>query len=262
MPVAAVGVGLAVNAVAGEAIAAGVASLGISGVAASVASGAVTGAISGGLSSAVTGGDIGKGILGGVISGGVGAGVTNEVSGMLAQPEGDTIGPPAPVGTGTLSPGASMGLTTGIAQGAGKLVGGTLGALATGQPIGRALESGLIGGTSTLLGSTIGGAADLGGFGTSALSGALNYGLSQALAPSAKGSSAASTAYQPTLTQNVASPGSSTSPSTSLLGSALNVGGVSGYTPGGTVFGSSDSNTPPSNVWNQATLRDTTVGQS
>jgi len=261
MPVAGVAAGFAVDALAGSTIAAGVADLGITGVAASVATGAVEGAIGGGLTSAVTGQDVGKGILGGAISGGIGAGVAGEVSGALAQPDVGTVGPPAPVGTGTLSPGAAMGLTTGIAKGAGNLVGGTIGALATGQPINRALESGLIGGASGLVGSTLGGAADLGGFGTSALTGAINYGLTQALAPSAKGSSAYSSAYQPTLTQNVASPGISNASNTSLLGSALNVGGTSGYTPGGTVFGSSDTGSQPSNVWNQATLRDTTVGQ-
>jgi hypothetical protein len=261
MPVAGIAAGFAVDALAGSTIAAGVADLGITGVAASAATGAVEGAIGGGLTAAVTGQDVGKGILGGAVTGGIGAGVTSEVSSALAAPDPGTVGPPMPPGYDTLGPGASLGLARGIETGAGSFVGGTAGALATGQPLGRALESGAIGGISNLLGNTIGGAADLGGLGTSALTGVLNYGLTQALAPSAKGASASSAAYQPTLAQNVASPGISNAPNTSLLGSALNVGGTSGYTPGGTVFGSSDSNTPPSNVWNQATLRDTTVGQ-
>jgi len=183
------------------------------------------------------------------------------VSSALAAPDPGTVGPPMPPGYNTLGPGASLGLARGIETGAGSFVGGTAGALATGKPLGQALESGAIGGISNFLGNTIGGAADLGGLGTSVLTGALNYGLNQAFAPSAKGSGVSSAAYQPTLSQNAPSPSISNAPNTSLLGSALNVGGTSGYTPGGTVFGSSDSNTPPSNVWNQATLRDTTVGQ-
>jgi hypothetical protein len=251
MPVAGIAAGFAVDALAGSTIAAGVADLGITGVAASAATGAIEGAIGGGITGAVTGGNIGSDIIKGALSGGVGAGVTGLVSEALSPgtlPDLTTQGTQLPPEIG-----GSQALGKGVAAGLGKFAGG----LAAGQSVEQAALGGLAGGVGTGLGSAL----NLGGLGTSALTGALGYAANLATQPSAKGSSASSVAYQPTLAQNVASPGISNAPSTSLLGSALNVGGTSGYTPGGTVFGSSDSNTPPSNVWNQATLRDTTVGQ-
>ena len=251
MPAAGLAIGFAVSEAA-SAVGLGTAVAGVvgSGIAADVATGAIEGAVTGGLTSAVTGGDVGKGILMGALGGGVSSGVTSAVSEALSPGQVVDL-----TGASNTTPeiGGSQALGKGVAAGLGKFAGG----LASGQPVGRALIGGLTSGVGTGVGSELG----LGGLGTSALTGALGLAANQAFAPSAKGASAFSAPAQPTLTQNAASPGTSNAPSTSLLGSALNVGGTSGYTPGGTVFGSSDSNTPPSNVWNQATLRDTTVGQ-
>ena len=221
-----------------------------------IVGGAVIGAGAGALKAAATGGNVLEGALAGGVSAGVGGAVSAEV--------GQSLGAGSTIDLGGYSPptvDGSTALGAAVSKGAGSFAGGLAGGLVSGQPIGKALEGAAIGGLAGGLGAGIGNYADLGGLGTSALTGVLNYGLNQAFAPSAKGSSASSAAYQPTLAQNVVSPGTSNAPSTSLLGSALNVGGTSGYTPGGTVFGSSDTGSQPSNVWNQATLRDTTVGQ-
>ena len=118
MPVLGAIIAFGFTELAGATVAAAVAELGLTGVAASAASGAIIGGVSGGLSAEITGGNVGKGIIGGLVSGGVGGGVSNLVSDALGgvSAVGDT-GPQIPVkptlgGSEALGAGAVKGNLT------------------------------------------------------------------------------------------------------------------------------------------------------
>jgi len=224
-------------------------------VIASALGGAVIGAGTGALSAAVQGGDIGKGALMGAVSGGVGGGVSTAVgeafgaSGMPGTPE--YVKP---------SIGGSQALGVGVSKGIGSLAGGTASGLAGGQPFGTALKSGLIGGISGGFGASLGEGLGLGGIGTSALSGALGYGLGKAFQPTGQSQQT----YFPTQTANLGvsgtqAPGSQAAGTSSALGSALFAAPGFGYSPGGPVLGGSGGeDKAPKNVWSESdkSLRD------
>jgi len=252
MPLLPAIIGFAITELAGATIAAAVAELGLTGVAASAASGAVVGGLSGGLSAGITGGDVGKGIVGGLVSGGVGGGVSSLVSDALGgvSAVGDT-GPQIPVKP-TL--GGSEALGAGAVKGAGALAGGTTGALAGGADFTSALRSGLISGASGGISGAAGNYFDLGKVGTSALGGALGYGLNQAF-PASRGSTASTASSYPT--QSGVS-GFQSAGAPSALGSALFAAPGMGYSPGGPVLGGTSDEKAPKNVWSETdkSLRD------
>ena len=249
MPVLPAIIGFAISEIAGASIAAAVAELGLTGVAASAASGAVVGGLSGGLSAGITGGDVGKGIVGGLVSGGVGGGVSSLVGDALGgvSAVGDT-GPQIPVKP-TL--GGSEALGAGAVKGAGAFAGGTTGALAGGTDFTSALRSGLISGASGGISGAAGNYFDLGKVGTGALGGVLGYGLNQAF-PASRGSTASSYPSQSGVSgfQSAGAP--------SALGSALFAAPGMGYSPGGPVLGGTSDEKAPKNVWSETdkSLRD------
>ena len=250
MPVLGAIIAFGFTELAGATVATAVAELGLTGVAASAASGAIIGGVSGGLSTEITGGNVGKGIIGGLVSGGVGGGVSNLVSDALGgvSAVGDT-GPQIPVKP-TL--GGSEALGAGAVKGLEGFAGATTGALATGQPFSSALRSGLISGASGGISGAAGNYFDLGKVGTSALGGALGYGLNQAF----PGSTQASKSTIPT--QSGVS-GFQSSGAPSALGSALFSAPGMSYSPGGPVLGGAGGeDKAPKNVWSDTdkSLRD------
>ena len=246
MPVLGAIIAFGFTELAGATVAAAVAELGLTGVAASAASGAIIGGVSGGLSAEITGGNVGKGIIGGLVSGGVGGGVSNLVGGALSGPSGDIVGPMQP------NVGGSTALGAGAVKGLSGFAGTTAGALATGQPFSSALRSGLISGASGGISGAAGNYFDLGKVGTSALGGALGYGLNQAF----PGSTQASKSTIPT--QSGVS-GFQSAGAPSALGSALFSAPGMSYSPGGPVLGGTGGeDKAPKNVWSDTdkSLRD------
>ena len=223
----------------GTAATVGTAVLGAAGITAStvvanIVGGAIIGAGTGALTAAVTGGKPLKGALIGALSGGVGGGVT------------------AGVGEALQGAGLSPSVASGISSGAGGFARGTVGALASGANLGQALKGGLISVISGGLGSGIGQEFGLGNVGTTLLTSGLSTGLQAALAPSASRSLQYGGGFTPQVTQQAKGV---TTPSTgATIGGSL-AAAPSGYVPGGAVFGTSDSDKKPSNVWNTASLR-------
>jgi hypothetical protein len=216
------------------------------GIIADVATGAIIGAGSGAISSAVQGGDIAQGALVGAVTQGVGAGVSNVLGGVLSLPGAGGYGPQLATG--------SAGLDYGIAKGLGGLASGAAGAALTG---GDPLRAGLLGGVTGLVTGYAKPTFGLSNMESSALGGALSYGLGQAFAPdtatknAVTASPGATTYSQPTITGKT-----STQTSTAPLGGALLASPTLGYTPGSSFLGGTDSSKPSQNVWNQASLKE------
>ena len=247
-------VGLVVAAVASYSgvaatIAVSLEAMGASALVASVGSGVIVGAGTGAITSAIQGGDIAKGALIGGITQGVGAGVSNVIGGALSLPGVGEYGPQLATGSPALDAGILKGVT-------GAVTGGLGAGLSGGDPLRGALLGGATGGISGAAGQALG----LGPMGTSALGGALGFGLSAAFPTSKEtqrsGISAqtpsgisAQTPYQPTVSAPKAA-GSS-----AALGNALSIAPGMGYSPSSTVFGASESDKPKSNVWNVESLK-------
>jgi hypothetical protein len=215
--------------------------MGASALVASVGSGVIVGAGTGAITSAIQGGDIAKGALIGGITQGVGAGVSNVIGGALSLPGVGEYGPQLATGSPALDAGILKGVT-------GAVTGGLGAGLSGGDPLRGALLGGATGGISGAAGQALG----LGPMGTSALGGALGFGLSAAFPTSKETQRAgvsAQTPYQPTVSAPKAA-GSS-----AALGNALSIAPGMGYTPSSTVFGSSESDKPKSNVWNVESLK-------
>lgn len=217
-------------------------------VVASTVGGAIIGAGTGALNAAIQGGDIAKGATTGALTGGVGQGVgqavgsqlTKSLTGDYAVPAG-VQGPSAPSIAGSVPLGetAIQTLTPAATSLATSLV--------SGQPLGTALKSAALGG--------------LGGLITSGAEYGFNAPQDLAKTAGQLGSQAAGyiTATPPSYPtyQAPPSPGfSGTGPSPSpTLGQSLSIAPSLGYSPGSTVFGSSDDSQPKSKVWNVASLR-------
>ena len=218
--------------------------LGASAIVASIGTGVIIGAGSGALSAAIQGGDIAQGALIGGITGGVGAGVSNVIGGALSTPGVGEYGPQLATGSAALDAGIQRGLT-------GIVTGGIGAGLSGGDPLRGALLGGATGGISGAAGQALG----LGSTGTSALGGALGFGLSAAF-PSEKQaqtkSVSAQTPFQPTATGKTTSQALGTG---APMGSALSIAPGMGYSPSSTVFGASESDKPKSDVWNVESLK-------
>ena len=208
--------------------------------------GAVVGTGLGAIRAEATGQNVGKGaLLGGV--GGLASGVVaGEIGSALSGPAGEAIGPMQPNLAG------SSALAAAAMKGGGAFAGGLASGLAGGQPLGQTLKGATIGGVTGGLGAGLGSEFNLGNLGTSALTAGLGYAANQALGTSAKSGS-----YTPSMSQSA---GPSTSAKNAILGQGLNVGGVSGYTPGAGIYGSGESEKPASSVWNKESLR--SVGEA
>ena len=220
-----------------------------SGTLGAIETGAIIGAGEGAVNAAVTGGDIAKGALTGGVGGGVGAGVGAQVSSALAEPSANVYGPVQPNVGGSAALGS--GATGAASQGAGSFSG----ALAGGAPLSTALQAGLrgveLGGISGLASGT---AKELGvssrdaGTIGSAASQLASYAL-----PSVSGGSAPS--YTPPVQPGLSLQGPATQAPSPTLGQSLSIAPSLGYSPTGSVFGSSDAEGKKSNVWNVGSLR-------
>ena len=220
-----------------------------SGTLGAIETGAIIGAGEGAVNAAVSGGDIAKGALTGGVGGGVGAGVGAQVSSALAEPSANVYGPVQPNVGGSAALGS--GATGAASQGASSLAG----ALAGGAPLSTALQAGLrgveLGGISGLASGT---AKELGvssrdaGTIGSAASQLASYAL-----PSVSGGSAPS--YTPPVQPGLSLQGPATQAPSPTLGQSLSIAPTLGYTPTGSVFGSSDAEGKKSNVWNVGSLR-------
>ena len=214
-----------------------------------IETGAIIKAGEGVVNAAVTGGDIAKSALMGGVEGGVGAGVGAEVSSALAEPSANVYGPVQPNVGGSAALGS--GATGAASQGAGSFSG----ALAGGAPLSTALQAGLrgveLGGISGLASGT---AKELGvssrdaGTIGSAASQLASYAL-----PSVSGGSAPS--YTPPVQPGLSLQGPATQAPSPTLGQSLSIAPSLGYSPTGSVFGSSDAEGKKSNVWNVGSLR-------
>jgi len=212
-----------------------------------IETGAIIGAGEGAVNAAVSGGDIAKGALTGGVGGGVGAGVGAQVSSALAEPSANVYGPVQPNVGGSAALGS--GATGAASQGAGSFAG----ALAGGAPLTTALQAGLrgveLGGISGLA-SGFAKEAGIPASESKTIGTAASQLASYAL-PSVSGGSSTPT-YTPPVQPGLSLQGPLPSPT---LGQSLSIAPSLGYTPGGSVFGSSDSEGKKSNVWNVGSLR-------
>ena len=236
-----------------------------SGTLGAIETGAIIGAGEGAVNAAVTGGDIAKGALTGGVSGGVAGGVSSEIGkalgGGAASPTASPDYPGTALGAPTVPTVAGLPeLGSSAVKAAGQGAGSFAGALAGGAPLNTALQQGLrgaeIGGISGLvsglaqydMGVPKSDAATIG----SAAGQLASYAL-----PSVSGGSATpsyTTPVQPSL--NLQGPQSATVAGPSAtLGQSLSIAPTLGYTPTGSVFGSSDTEGKKSNVWNVGSLR-------
>ena len=230
-----------------------------------IETGAIIKAGEGAVNAAVTGGDIAKSALIGGVEGGVGAGVSSEIGNALgggaASPTASPDYPGTALGAPTVPTVAGLPeLGSSAVKAAGQGAGSFAGALAGGAPLNTALQQGLrgaeIGGISGLvsglaqydMGVPKSDAATIG----SAAGQLASYAL-----PSVSGGSATpsyTTPVQPSL--NLQGPQSATVAGPSAtLGQSLSIAPTLGYTPTGSVFGSSDAEGKKSNVWNVGSLR-------
>lgn len=251
MPLVAVVADAALTSLIGGAITDAVASVTGSILLGDIATGAVVGAVGGAAGAAAEGQNIWKGAETGAIGGGVSGGVTGALQGaglsgaQAAAPNSVTGQVPTDAfgnqimtqgSTGSLLPSALQPGTSDLGTALTKGLGTAAGALATGQPLGRALEEG---GISGLVNYAVPGT----GLAASAERGALSSGLNALLSPSQKASAARSGVL------TGATPSSpATSPGSAALAQVLNVGGP--------VFGSESGETKSKKApWNVESLR-------
>jgi hypothetical protein len=214
-----------------------------------IETGAIIGAGEGAVNAAVSGGDIAKGALTGGVGGGVGAGVGAQVSSALAEPSANVYGPVQPNVGGSAALGS--GATGAASQGAGSFAG----ALAGGAPLSTALQAGLrgveLGGISGLA-SGFAKEAGIPASESKTIGTAASQLASYAL-PSVSGGSAPS--YTPPVQPGLSLQGPATQAPSPTLGQSLSIAPSLGYSPTGSVFGSSDAEGKKSNVWNVGSLR-------
>ena len=209
-----------------------------------VVTGSITKAATGAATAALTGGDVAKSTIAGAVSGGVAPVISGAMNVALGtgDPKNNVIGPQQPTGF-------QGGLTGGITP----LISNTIGGIATGKTPEDAFKSSIPG--------AVGGA----------LSGAARYGLGLDATTSdiiGKGGSML-TQYATTQPPSAPSYTPPVQPGLSLqgpqsatvagpsatLGQSLSIAPTLGYTPTGSVFGSSDTEGKKSNVWNVGSLR-------
>ena len=232
---------------------------------ASAVSGAIIGSGTAALTAAATGGDIAKAAESAAVSSVVGqvagAEIGQALGGGAASPTASPDYPGTALGAPTVPTVAGLPeLGSSAVKAAGQGAGSFAGALVSGAPLNTALQQGLrgaeIGGISGLvsglaqydMGVPKSDAATIG----SAAGQLASYAL-----PSVSGGSATpsyTTPVQPSL--NLQGPQSATVAGPSAtLGQSLSIAPTLGYTPSGSVFGSSDADGQKSNVWNVGSLR-------
>jgi hypothetical protein len=227
-----------------------------------IETGAIIKAGEGAINAAVTGGDIAKSALIGGVEGGVGAGVSSEIGkalgGGAASPTASPDYPGTALGAPTVPTVAGLPeLGSSAVKAAGQGAGSFAGALAGGAPLNTALQQGLrgaeIGGISGLvsglaqydMGVPKSDAATIG----SAAGQLASYAL-----PSVSGGSA-TPSYTPPVQPGLSLQGPATQAPSPTLGQSLSIAPSLGYSPTGSVFGSSDAEGKKSNVWNVGSLR-------
>jgi len=268
---------LGLGALGATAASVGTAALSVAGieastVVASTVGGALIGAGEGAINAAIQGGDIAKGALTGGVGGAVSTAVGQEVGQALGggQPS-PTASPDYPgtaVGAPTVPTVGGMPELGSTAVGAASQgAGTTAAALASGQPLSSALQAGLRGAELGGIGGLVTGLAkydfgvdpstageigtvakSLAGYALPPVSGDTSQPISSVPPSSSTGTQASGTG------QTLASLPTLTGPSPTLAQS-LSIAPTLGYTPTGTVFGSSDTESPKQNVWNVGSLR-------
>ena len=230
-----------------------------------IETGAIIGAGEGAVNAAVSGGDIAKGALTGGVSGGVASGVSSEIGNALgggaASPTASPDYPGTALGAPTVPTVAGLPeLGSSAVKAAGQGAGSLAGALAGGAPLNTALQQGLRGAEIGGISGLVSGLAqyDLGVPKSEAATIGSGAGQIASYAlPSVSGGSATpsyTTPVQPSL--NLQGPQSATVAGPSAtLGQSLSIAPTLGYTPTGSVFGSSDTEGKKSNVWNVGSLR-------
>jgi len=226
-----------------------------SGTLGALETGAIIGAGEGAVNAAITGGDIAKGALTGGVGGGVGAGVgaelTKDLGAQAGSLSGDVYTPATPASIAG-SPTAASGLIEAAKGGSSALTG----ALAGGAPLSTALQQGLRAGEIGGIGGLVSGLAqyDLGVPKSDAatIGSAAGQVAGYAL-PQVSGGSAPS--YTPPVQPGLSLQGPATQAPSPTLGQSLSIAPSLGYTPTGSVFGSSDAEGKKSNVWNVGSLR-------
>lgn len=168
--------------------------------------------------------------------------------------------------TAALGPklGGSAALGTGLAQGARALASTTATQFAGGRPLDAALRQGLYSGATTGISSALAQEFGVGGksVGDAAARQAIQYGTDKAVS-GLTGYSPIASSYQPQ-SSSITQPKNqvaSARPSPTL-GQSLSIAPSLGYTPGETVFGSSDTKGDKSKVWNVGSLRNVGSGEA
>ena len=230
-----------------------------------IETGAIIGAGEGAVNAAVSGGDIAKGALTGGVGGGVAGGVSSEIGkalgGGAASPTASPDYPGTALGAPTVPTVAGLPeLGSSAVNAAGQGAGSLAGALAGGAPLNTALQQGIRGAEIGGISGLVSGLAqyDMGVPKSDAatIGSAANQLASYAL-PSVSGGSSTPT-YTPPVQPglNLQGPQSATVAGPSAtLGQSLSIAPSLGYTPTGSVFGSSDAEGQKSNVWNVGSLR-------
>ena len=208
---------------------------------ANLASGAIIGAGSSALAAAAQGGDILKAAESGAVGSAVGqiagAGIGNALG--IGEPVAGSIGPQQPTA-----------LQAAAQKGAASLIGGTAGGVATGRTPEAAFKASVPG----AVGGALSGAAQYGLGLDASTSGLLGQGTSTALRYATTPSPSAPS-YTPPVQPGLSLQGPATQAPSPTLGQSLSIAPSLGYTPTGSVFGSSDAEGKKSNVWNVGSLR-------
>jgi len=228
---------------------------------ASAVSGAIIGSGTAALTAAATGGDIAKAAENAAVSSVVGqvagAEIGQALGGGAASPTASPDYPGTAVGAPTVpTVGGMPELGSTVVGAASQGAGTTAAALASGQPLSSALQAGLRGAELGGIGGLATGLAkyDFGAdAGTAGEIGTAAKSLAGYALPSISGASTPS--YTPSVQPGLSLQGPATPAPSPTLGQSLSIAPTLGYTPTGTVFGSSDDSGQKSNVWNVGSLR-------
>jgi hypothetical protein len=205
---------------------------------ANLASGAIIGAGSSALAAAAQGGDILKAAESGAVGSAVG-----QIAGAAI---GNALGIGEPV-AGSIGPQQPTALQAAAQKGAASLIGGTAGGVATGRTPEAAFKASVPG----AVGGALSGAAQYGLGLDASTAGLLGQGTSTAL----RYATTPTPSYTPPVQPGLSLQGPATQAPSPTLGQSLSIAPTLGYTPTGSVFGSSDAEGQKSNVWNVGSLR-------
>jgi len=229
----------------------------------SVTTGAIAQAGISAAQAALTGRDVARAAEFGALGSTIGGIAEGAVAGQLGAelPTGGEFRETAALGPKL---GGSAALGTGLAQGARALASTTATQFAGGRPLDAALRQGLYSGATTGISSALAQEFGVGGksVGDAAARQAIQYGTDKAVS-GLTGYSPIASSYQPQ-SSSITQPKNqvaSARPSPTL-GQSLSIAPSLGYTPGETVFGSSDTKGDKSKVWNVGSLRNVGSGEA